>query len=147
MRRLSLSPGWVRGLLLASLCLNVLLGAFIATRWVEGRAPIFTAAPPQLVEIVARRLPAADAEIVRRIYRSKEAQFAAAQADYVRALRVAGRLMAESRIDAAAVRAAVIEARDSRIKVGDLAIDTFLEALPQVSVEGRRSLLARMRVR
>ena len=54
----SLSPGWMRGLLLASLCLNVLLGAFMVTRWLEGmRLPYLMAGPPQLIERVARRRP------------------------------------------------------------------------------------------
>lgn len=148
MKRLSLSPGWMRALLLGSLCLNVLLGAFIATRWVEGmRAPVFTAAPPQLVELVARRLPAADAEILRRVYRSKDAQFSAGQAEYVKALLAAGRLLAEPQVNSAALRNAVMEARANRIRIGDLAIEAFLEAVPQMSAEGRRGLTAGIRVR
>jgi uncharacterized membrane protein len=135
-------------LLLASLCLNVLLGAFIATRWIElSRAPMITVAPAQLIELVARRLPSADAEVLRRVYRDKAAQFAAEQAEYRRALLAAARLLAEPQLDPAAVRAAVHEARNKRIRIGDLAIDTFLEALPRMSAEGRMGLTRNLRER
>jgi uncharacterized membrane protein len=144
----SLSPGWLRGLLLASLCLNVLLGAFMATRWVEGmRLPNLMAGPPQLIERVARRLPAADADILRRAFRSRERQLTDSQAEYERALVAAGRLLVQTPVDAGALRAAVAEARDKRIRIGDLAIDAFLEALPQMSPEGRRDLTRGIRAK
>ncbi len=136
------------GLLLASLCLNVLLGAFVATRWLEGlRAPLVAASPPQLMELFARRLPAADAEILRHTFRQRQAEFAAGQADYQAALAATAQLVARPQLDAADLRKAVGEARDRRIKLGDLAIEVFLEALPQMSIEGRRGLLARLRPR
>jgi uncharacterized membrane protein len=136
----------LKGLLLASLCLNVLLGAFIVTRWVEGvRNPMVAASPPQLIEIFARRLPRADADILRRVYRGKEQRFATGQADYQASLAAAALLVAQPQLDGAALRKAVGEARDKRISIGDLAIETLLEALPQMSIEGRRGLLARLR--
>ena len=149
MKQFSISWDRARGgLLLASLCLNVLLGAFIVTRWVEGvRNPMVTAAPQQLVELLARRLPRADADILRRVYRGKEQQFAAGQADYQTSLAAAGRLLSEPQLDKAALRSTMTEARDKRIRIGDLAIATFLEALPQMSVEGRRGLVASIRPR
>ena len=135
-------------LLLGSLCLNVLLGAFVATRWIEGaRLPMVAMAPPQLIEIVARRLPSADAEVLQRVYRAREAQFSTSQREYWRALLAAGRLLSEPRLDSGALRAAVMEARNKRVRIGDLAIETFLEALPQMSVEGRRRLTASIRQR
>ena len=144
----SLSSGWLRGLLLASLCLNVLLGAFMATRWVEGmRLPYLMAGPPQLIERVARRLPAADADILRRIFKARERQLNDSQADYERALVAAGRLLLQTPVDAGALRAAVAEARDKRIRIGDVAIDAFLEALPQMSPEGRRDLTRGIRAK
>jgi uncharacterized membrane protein len=136
------------GLLLASLCLNVLLGAFIATRWLDGvRAPMLAASPPQLMEMLARRLPSADAQILRRAFRQRQAEFAAGQADYLRALGTTAELVARPQLDTDALRKAVSEARDKRMKVGDLAVEVLLEALPQMSLEGRRGLLARLRPR
>lgn len=137
----SLSSGWLRGLLLGSLCLNVLLGAFIVTRWVGSmRMPFLTAGPPQLVERVARRLPRGDAEILRRVFRERERQLTDAQADYERALAAAGLQLAQTQVDAGALRTAITAARDRRVRIGDLAIEGFLEALPQMSPEGRRGL-------
>ncbi|HZT47955.1 MAG TPA: periplasmic heavy metal sensor [Hyphomicrobiaceae bacterium] len=136
------------GLLLASLCLNVLLGAFVATRWLEGlRAPLAAVSPPQLMEMLARRLPSADADILRRVFRQRQAEFAAGQADYQAALAATAQLVARPQLDADALRKAVREARDKRMKMGDLAVEVLLEALPQMSLEGRRGLLARLRPR
>ena len=41
-------------------------------------------------------------------------------------------------------RAAVEDARNKRIKVGDAVIDTFVETLEQISPEGRRQLAGRL---
>ncbi len=50
-------------LLLVSLCLNVLMGSYIAKQWFEFWSPPLTrASPPRLIQLIARRLPAEDAE-------------------------------------------------------------------------------------
>ena len=142
MRRIWSKVGGVRGaLLLASLCLNVLLIAYIGTQWYRtARVILATAAPPYLIEFVASRLPRADADILWRVYRSKEQALSAAQADYRQSLSAARQLLSQPELDVAAFRATVQQARDKRLKVGDIAIETFLEALPQMSAEGRRGL-------
>ena len=147
MRRLWSQVGGVRGtLLLASLCLNVLLVTYIGTQWYRtARQILATAAPPYLIEFLASRLPRADADILWRVYRSKEQALAAAQADYRQSLSTARQLLSQPELDAAAFRAAVQEARDKRVKVGDVAIETFLEAMPQMSAEGRRGLAGSIR--
>jgi uncharacterized membrane protein len=149
MMQLAISQSRVRNaLLLGSLCLNVLLVTFIATRWLgAARLPVFATPPPQLMELVARRLPAADADILRRVYKSREAQFAAGQSEYAQLLLAAGKVLSEPQVDAAALRAAVTEARNKRVRIGDLAIETLLEAVPQMSVDGRRGLIAGIRAR
>jgi RNA polymerase sigma factor (sigma-70 family) len=38
-------------------------------------------------------------------------------------------------------RASVMEARDTRVKIGDAVIDTFIEMLEQISPKGRRQLV------
>ena len=139
---------WRNALLLGSLCLNILLAAFFLTRWAErGPGPFVAAAPPQLIELVARRLPAADAEVLRRVYRLREEQFTANQREFRLALLAAGKLLSQPQLDIAALREAITEARNKRIAIGDLAIETFLEALPQISAEGRRGLTASIRPR
>jgi hypothetical protein len=96
---------------------------------------------------VARRLPAADADILRRVFHAKDRELNDGQAAYVRALLAASRLLVQTPVDTAALRAAVSEARDKRIRIGDLAIDAFLEALPQMSAEGRQTLTRGIRAR
>jgi hypothetical protein len=40
-----------------------------------------------------------------------------------------------------------MEAREKRIKVGDIVMETFLEAFPQLSPQGRQDLVGRLRDR
>jgi uncharacterized membrane protein len=134
-------------LLLGSLCLNVLMGSYIAKQWIAAWSPpiAFTlAAPPRLIQFVAGRLPSADAETLWRIYRAKEQELRTAQGDYEQSLRRAVRLLAQPDVDVPALRSAVMGARDKRIKVGDIVIETFLEAIPQLSPQARQDLVGRL---
>jgi uncharacterized membrane protein len=141
MREFMTSSGLrIRLLLLGSLCLNVLLGAFIATRVLQAERPHDTVLPPPLIEFAAKHLPAADAEILRSVYRVHEQEFSAKQAEYVEALRTSGRLIAEPRIEMDAVQKVVTQATRIRTEIGNLAVQTFLEALPQLSPQGRQAL-------
>jgi uncharacterized membrane protein len=135
--------------LIVSLCLNVLLGSYIAMQWAKASAPAMavTTAPLRLIRFVADRLPSADAGTLWRVYGAKEQELRAAQADYEQSLRQATRLLAQPNLDAAALRTAVMAAREKRIKIGDVVIETFLEALPQLSPQGRQDLLGRLRNR
>jgi hypothetical protein len=130
----------IKLLLLGSLCLNVLFGAFIATRMLHAERPHDTVLPPPLIEFAAKRLPVGDAEILRSVYRVHEKEFSAKQAEYAEALRTSGRLIVEPRIDMGAVRNAVMDATRLCTEIGGLAVQTFLEALPQLSPKGRRAL-------
>jgi len=135
-------------LLLASLCLNALMAGYIAKQWFRAPSlPIATATPPRLIQLVANRLPSADAETLWRVYRGKEHALRESQAEYEQALRGAGRLLAQPDVDVAALRRAVMEARDKRIKIGDVVIETFLDAVPQLSRSGRQDLVGRLRDR
>jgi|GEM_PF-1626287 len=142
-----LSARALRLLLLGSLCLNVLLGAFLLTRALEPLRPPMAVPAARLVELAARRLPAADAETLRAAYRRKEAEIAASHGDYLSSLRAAGRLLAAPQVDVAALRETIMHAREKRIRSGDLAIDAFLEVAPQLSVDGRRRLVESIRAR
>jgi uncharacterized membrane protein len=136
----TLNGQWIRLLLLGSLCLNVLFGAFVATRMLHEAKSPDTALPPPLIEFAAKHLPPSDAEILRRVYRVHEKEFSARQAEYVEALRASGRFIAEPGMEMNAVRKAVMEATHIRTEIGNLAVQTFLEALPQLSPEGRQAL-------
>jgi uncharacterized membrane protein len=130
-----------RLLLLASLCLNVALGAYVGAQWREPQwTPRGAGVPTRLIDRVAARLPAADAEILWRIYRGKEAELRPLQQDYVAALLKTLKLTGQPELDKPALRAAIEDARTKRIKIGDLVIETFTEALEQISPEGRRQL-------
>lgn len=132
-------------LLVASLCLNVLMASYIAKQWVEAWSPrIAAGSPPRLVRMVAGRLPSADAGTLWRVYGAKEQALHSAQADYEQSLRRSGRLLTQPNLDVAALRGAIMEARDKRIKVGDIVIDLFIEAFPQISPQGRRDLVGQL---
>ncbi len=94
-----------------------------------------------MIERVAARLPKDDADILWRIYRSKEPEILNLQADYTRALFKTMRLTAQPELDKAALRTAVQDSRDRRSKIGDAVIETFTDMLEQISPKGRRQLV------
>jgi uncharacterized membrane protein len=105
------------------------------------------AAPPRVIQFIAKRLPTDDAEKLWTVYRAKEPALRISQADYEQALRGAVRLLAQPDLDGPALRSAVLAARDKRIKIGDVVIETFLDAVPQLSPQGRLDLVGRLRNR
>jgi uncharacterized membrane protein len=134
--------------LLASLCVNALMGGYIAKQWVDASAPLMAAsAPPRLIRFIAERLPSADAATLWRAYGVREQALRDAQADYEKSLRRAAGIVAQPDVDAAALRSAVTEAREKRVKVGDIVTEMFLEAVPQLSPQGRQDLVGRLRKR
>lgn len=135
-------------LLLASLCLNALLAAYVGTQWLKSsRAALITAAPPRLMELVASRLSKSDADVLWKVFRTKEERFTAAQADYKKALHAAVNVLAEPTLDEEALRQRLTDARNKRMVVGDLVIETFSEAMPEISAEGRQSLVKKLNVK
>ena len=131
-----------RWLLLASLCVNVALATYVSVQrfhpvWTPGGAGM----PLRMIERVAARLPKDDADILWRIYRSKEPEILNLQADYTRALFKTMRLTAQPELDKAALRTAVQDSRDKRSKIGDAVIETFTDMLEQISPKGRRQLV------
>lgn len=137
-----------RWLLLASLCVNVALATYIGVQWFQpGRTLAGAAMPLRMVERVAARLPAEDADILWRIYREKEPEIRPLQADYVRALLRTMQLAGQTELDKDALRAAVKESRDKRLKIGDAALETFITTLEQISPKGRRQLVGGFRDR
>ena len=94
-----------------------------------------------MMERVASRLPKDDADILWRVYHSKEPEILPLQMEYTRALLRTMRLTGQPELDKGALRASVKEARDKRIKIGDAVIDTFVEMLEQISEKGRRQLV------
>jgi uncharacterized membrane protein len=142
---------WREVLLMASLCLNVALATYVGVQWLAPPPPPGVGAgfgtgpgllPRRLIARAADRLPKADADLLWRAYHAKERDVVAAQTDFLLALGRAARAIAAPDPDAAALREAMIDARDKRRRVGELVVDTFLEALPQMSAQGRRDLVS-----
>ena len=140
-------PGFrrsTRWLLLASLCVNVALATYVGVQWSRpGWTP--AAMPLRMIERVAARLPPEDAEILWRIYRSKESEMQPLQEDYVRSLLRTTRLAGQAELDKDALGAAVKDTREKRVKIGDAVIGLFVEMLEQISPKGRRQLVGGFR--
>lgn len=132
----------LRAVLLVSLCLNVVMATYVSLQWVgaSGAVPV-AVMPLRMIDRVAERLPKKDADTLWAIYRSKEVELLPLQTDYRRALMKALQVAAQPRLDNKALEAAVGDARDKRIKIGDAVIATFTEMLEQISPEGRRQLV------
>lgn len=94
-----------------------------------------------MIESVAERLPKEDAEILWSIYRGKEAELLPLQTEYRQALMKAMKTAAQTNLDKAELQAAVKDARDKRLKIGDLVVATFVEMLERISPKGRRQLV------
>jgi uncharacterized membrane protein len=138
-------PGRFTGgrlLLLASLCLNVALGAYVGVQWSQPDwKPVNGGMPQRLVERIASRLPEPDAEILRRNFEARQPALRPLQQEYVAALLKTLRLIGQPDLDKPALRAAIDDARDKRIQIGHVVADTFVETLEQVSMTGRRQLV------
>ncbi|MBR0773946.1 periplasmic heavy metal sensor [Bradyrhizobium diazoefficiens] len=138
--RLSFSPS--RALALLSLCLNVILLTYVSVQWLSPGALVPGAAMPlRMIERVAARLPKDDAEILWNIYRGREGELLPLQTEYRRALMKAMQAAGQSNLDKGELEAAVKDARDKRIKMGDAVIATFIEMLERISPKGRRQLV------
>ena len=132
----------LRMLILASLCLNVVLVSYVGVQWFARSATGLGAAMPlRMIERVAERLPKDDADILWGIYRSREAELLPLQSEYRRALLKAMQVAAQPDLDKPALEAAIRDARDKRLRMGDAVIATFTEMLERISPKGRRQLV------
>ncbi|MEY9756055.1 periplasmic heavy metal sensor [Bradyrhizobium yuanmingense] len=131
-----------RALMLLSLCVNVVLFTYVSVQWLRpGGFRAGAGVPLRMIERVAERLPAEDAEILWSIYRGKEAELAPLQAEYRLALMKAMKTAGQTNLDKAELEAAVKDARDKRVKIGDTVVATFVEMLERISPKGRRQLV------
>jgi uncharacterized membrane protein len=136
-----------RSVLIVSLAANVLLVSFIGV--VAYKRSTWRAAmdsPPLVIKIVKKRLPEPDRAVLDQVYRGKEREFVAAQAEYEKALRDTIAILVHPNLDAEALRASVQTARQKKLRVADLTINTFLETITQVSPEARRDLARKFRM-
>jgi uncharacterized membrane protein len=93
--------------------------------------------PENAIGRLAARLPKADGELLWQTYREKETPIlgaiAAAKAARARAFSV----IAQPKLDAAALQAALKEAMDDGARARQLMAETLLEALQRMSPEAR----------
>jgi uncharacterized membrane protein len=142
MQRFLPSPLAMRVLLGLSLCLNVFFSAYLLTQYWHAKSFAMSAdTPPPIIMRATERLPEADAAILWRSYRAREEKILAAQRDYRQALREGALLLRAPLVDAEALSSAFGHAKARRGAVGDLVLDVFIEAFPQMSHPGRERLV------
>lgn len=135
-----------RLLLLASLCLNVVLGVYVGVQWSQPEwRPANVGMPLRMMERIASRLPEPDAVILRRNFEARQTELRPLQQQYTVALLKTVRLIGQADLDKPALRAAIDDARDKRMAIGHVVADTFVETLEQVSEKGRRQLVGGFR--
>ena len=136
------SSSGLRALMLLSLCANVVLFTYVTVQWLAPGGLVPGAGLPlRMIERVADRLPKDDAEILWTIYHGKEAELLPLQTEYRHALIKAMNAAAQTNLDKAELQAAVADARDKRLKIGDVVVATFVEMLERISPKGRRQLV------
>jgi len=132
----------LRALVLLSLCVNVILFTYVSVQWLQPSGfRLGAGVPLRMIERVAERLPKDDADILWSIYQGKEAELMPLQTEYRQALIKAMKTAAQTDLNKAELEAAVRDARDKRLKIGDLVIATFVEMLERISPKGRRQLV------
>lgn len=132
--------------LFVSIALNIALGAYLASQWMMPRwRPLADIAPSQVVELVARRLPSAEAGIVREAYRQRQGQIAEQREAFVRARAKTLDLLAQPDLDVPALRASMLEAREQRLKQVNVLIEMFIDVVGKLPPQVRQDLAARFR--
>jgi len=130
--------------LIASLALNAALGGYLGVNaWRRFQISKEIGTPPGFLRLVRWRLPAADKAILDAEVDKKGQEFAGAQFDAQRAMRVAIASLRRSDFNEADFRAAVKDARDKRLRVSDLSLEVFVDAMAKISPEGRTALVPR----
>lgn len=131
-----------RLLALASLGLNLFLGAMLVSAYHHQQPAPALPMPDRLVERVAPDLPQADAERLRRAFSAKHAQYAALYEEYRTAiLRVRAAAVHEP-LDREELRARMEAARAVRRHIGALTEETVMALLPDLSAPARERLVA-----
>jgi uncharacterized membrane protein len=129
--------------LLVALGLNLFLGSVIAGQWMQAESAPARWDAASLIERRAAQLSAADAQVLREVFVARQGALDAE----IEALRAA-REEARAAIGAAELEVAQLAAAfaEVRVRTTDLQAgfhDLYLEVAPQLSREGRSTLLER----
>jgi uncharacterized membrane protein len=131
----------LRMLALASLALNLFLGAMLVATIRNPPPPPYRPMPDRFVEHVAADLSDADAAILRAAFEPLRPRYDALSQEYREAgQRVRALLQAEP-VDFDSLRAATSAARAKRRQIGELTEETVLSILPDLSPAGRLRLV------
>lgn len=132
---------WIRGVLIASLCLNLLLagaaGALVMRWRLHPEQEVYRLALRQ----VTRLLDHDDARVVRRAFVARRGDTQAAYAEYRQSLKAVLAALQESPRNEDKLQAAIREARAKRSAVSDLTFDALLNGMETISPAGRDALL------
>ncbi len=125
-----------------SIVLNIfLLGFVLAQLWIGHAQPAPEAlAPRDILRQLADQLPAADTEHLRRAFASRLPELVSARREVRAASERAHADVGAVPFDAAKLRADLDATRAARDKLRPLIEQALLEALPQMSEEGRKTL-------
>jgi len=148
-----LTPGRLRGILVASIALNLFLVGLVGAQAWRGEqlrrlaVPAISALeregvqdPEGTLQRVGGRLSRDDEAVLLDAARERMGALLGVKADYVAAVERARAEIARDLVDPAGLRAAIAEARRQRQRFGPLLEDILLDAVPQMTPEGRRVL-------
>lgn len=135
----------IKTLLFASVALNLFLAGIVTTHWWR---PFFHERPrgvEEVVERVTRSLGEKDASMVRATFQASQPKLATLLADLQQARRdVRAKLTAEP-FDPAAFHAAINTAHSKREAYDQAMRDVIVQAVDQLSPDGRQHLWSRER--
>lgn len=129
--------------LLVALGLNLFLGSVIAGQWMQAESAPARWDAATLIERRAEQLSAADARVLREAFAARQAQLDA-DLEALRAAREEARVAIgapELEVGQLAAAFAEVRARTTDLQAGFH--DLYLEVAPQLSREGRSTLLER----
>jgi uncharacterized membrane protein len=98
-------------------------------------------ADPSLARLI-QRLPVDDAAVLREARQSKQAQLSSTRLKYQQALIDVNRALVREPLDNAELVRAVKNAGDARHAITNVRVDLYTQALPRMSIEGRKQAAA-----
>jgi|GEM_PF-2337046 len=129
-------------LLALSLGVNLFLVGWLATQsFSTPKFDKFGVPPEKAAEAIAKTLPDSDGEILRHVISSRATQLNAARRDSQDAMKVLRETIVADPVDQTALRDAFDHMRATRQSERGLFADAIIDAIPQMSLEGRQAFI------
>jgi uncharacterized membrane protein len=129
---------WRTAALLASILMNALLLSYVGGQMAGGSAAgVFRLNPEDRIEMLAKRLPEADADLLRKAYRARGADFANVNSNHEEAVSRVLALMAQPQLDLGALRTELLKARGHRERLNDLLSEILLATIQKMPASSR----------